>query len=230
MKNVDEFIEKYKILEDAIARKYNLTGNASPIAYIEKRREFSNIALKLSYCREVRNFLQHEPKIKKEFAVIPSNEMISLLDELINYILDLKKCKDIAIDIKNIYYCKLDDYIIESVLNINHLKYTHIPIIENGILKGVFSKTSLFNYMISERKFSLDKNLKFKDIINYINININSSEKYLYCKYNEKVDNIKKIVENNYKNAIKVAIIFLTKNGKENEEILGMITPYDLIK
>lgn len=226
----EEFIEKYKKLEDVIEHKYNLKKGTSAVAFLETKVEFSSISDKLKYCREVRNFLQHEPKINNSFAVTPSKEMVELIDYIIDYIENPLRCSKVAIKVKDIYYCKMDDNVLDSIINMDHLKYSHIPIIENGILKGVFSKTSLFNYMIYKRKFSLEKELKFIDIKDYISPLGNSSECYKFARYDEKLDNVKKIFEDNYQKAIRVAIVFLTVSGSRDDKVLGMITPYDVIK
>lgn len=230
MNNNEIFIEKYKQLEEIIRKEYNLKDGTSPIAYIEKKKEYSDISNKLSYCREVRNFLQHEPKIETEFAIIASDEMIKLIDKLILLFIKPLRCYDISIKLDHIYHRRIDDNVLESIKCMDYLNYSHIPLLENKVLKGVFSKTSLFNYMLKEKKFSLDDDLKFCDISEYINIDGNGSENYLFARNDEKVENIKKTFEENYQKAQRVSIIFLTKNGRKDEDILGMITPYDVIK
>ena len=62
MDNNELFIEKYKELEYEIAKRYNLPKSTSPIPFIEKKNEYAKFAKELDYCREVRNFLQHESK------------------------------------------------------------------------------------------------------------------------------------------------------------------------
>ena len=109
------FLDKYKILEESTSRKYKLSSSQSPIAYLEKQKEFASFEVKLAYCREIRNFLSHEPKINGEFAVTPSIEMISLLDELIDIITNPPKCKDVAIDIKDIYFKSMEDNVLKSI-------------------------------------------------------------------------------------------------------------------
>lgn len=230
MNNNEIFIEKYKLLEEVIRKEYQLKEGNSPIAFIEKRKEYSNIATKLSYCREVRNFLQHEPKINTEFAIIASDEMIKLIDQIIDLIKNPLKCYNISIKLEQIYHRRFDDKVLESIKCMDYLNYSHIPLLENKVLKGVFSKTSLFDYMLKEKKFSLDDNLRFCDINEYVSINGNNSESYQFARNDEKVENIKKIFEENYQKAQRVAIIFLTKNGHRDEDIIGMITPYDVIK
>lgn len=228
-KLTDEFLDKYKTLEEAVSRKYKLSAGTSSIAYLEKQKEFSAYQVKLSYCREIRNFLQHEPKINKEFAVTPSKEMITILDELIELVINPPRCKDVAINIKDIYYKSLNDNVLKSIKEMSHGKYSHIPILEDGIVVGVFSKSSLFNYVVKNNKF-IDDNKTFNDIKEYICLRCDGSEHYRFCKYNDKVEDVKRMFEENYKNDNRISIVFLTKNGKKDEKLLGMVTLYDVLK
>ena len=226
MNNNELFIEKYKELEYLVSIKYNIPKNGSEISFLEKRIEFSNYRKELEYCREVRNFLQHECKIDQEFAVIASNEMINLIDKIIelvkNPITAIKICKKID----QIYYKGLNDYVVSSMLAMNHKKYTHIPIIENKKIVGVFSKTSIFNLLMEEDVCSLNSSVRFKDIINYIKLN---SEKYLFCKSDMNVKEMEEIVINEFRNGSKVSMIFVTSNGNEKGDFIGLFTPFDIM-
>ena len=231
MKNelTEMFLDKYKTLEELTSRKYNLPSSASPIAYLEKKKEFASYEIKLSYCRDIRNFLSHEPKINGEFAVTPSKEMINLLDEVIELVINPPKCSDVAIKINDIYYKSLDDNVLSSIKEMSHGKFSHIPILEDGVVVGVFSKSSLFNYFVEKNKFITD-DLKFSDIKAYICLKCDGQEHYRFCKYDEKIDVVKKLFEDNYKNDNRISIVFLTNNGKKNEKLKGMVTIYDILK
>lgn len=226
MSNNDLFIEKYKELEYEITKRYHLSKTISPIPFIEKRNEYQKYQKELGYCREVRNFLQHEGKINKEFAVIASDEMIDKLIEIIEYVKNPLKIKDVYIPIEKIYYKGLDNYVYPSMLSMDYKKYSHIPILRNKILIGVFSKTSIFKYLLEENVNLLDDNLKFKDLKKYISLD---EEYYIYSKIDEDVEEIIEEVVNSFKNGKRVSIIFVTVDGTSNTELLGLLTPYDIL-
>lgn len=226
MSNYERFIEKYKKLEYAISLRYNIPKNGSEVSFLERRPEFSNYRKELEYCREVRNFLQHECKIDKEFAIIPSDEMIDLITKIIDLVENPIRCLDICKRINQIYYKGLDDYVVASMLAMNHKQYTHIPIINNNKIVGVFSKTSIFNLLIDEDIEKLNSGLKFKDILKYISLD---SETYMYCDSKMNVKEMEEIVVAEFRKGKKVSMIFLTSNGKQNGDFIGLFTPFDLM-
>ncbi len=226
MNNNELFIEKYKELEYVITKRYNLSKTISPIAYIEKRNEYDRFDKELEYCREVRNFLQHEGKINNEFAVIASNEMIKKLDEIIEFVKNPIRIKDVFIPLSKVYYKSLDNYVYPSMLSMDYKKYSHIPILKDKKLIGVFSKTSIFKYLLEEDINRLNEDLSFRDIEKYISLN---EEYYLYEKLQTPVEEVKEEVIKNFKQGKRIAIIFVTKDGTINSDLLGLLTPYDIL-
>ena len=226
MNNNELFIEKYKELEYVITKRYNLGKTISPIAYIEKRSEYDHFEKELEYCREVRNFLQHEGKINNEFAVTASSEMIKKLDEIIEFVRNPIRIKDVYIPLSKVYYKGLDNFVYPSMLSMDYKKYSHIPIIKDKKLIGVFSKTSIFKYLLEEDINRLNEDLSFRDIEKYISLN---EEYYLYEKLQTPVEEVKEEVIKNFKQGKRIAIIFVTKDGTINSELIGLLTPYDIL-
>lgn len=226
MDNYERFIEKYKELEYVVSKRYTIPKNGSEISFLERRPEFSKYRKGLEYCRDVRNFLQHETKINKEFAVIPSNEMIDLITKIIDLVENPITCLNVCKQIDQIYYKNLEDYVVASMLAMNHRKYTHIPIIENKKIVGVFSKTSIFNLLLEEDINVLNSSLKFKNIKKYIGLD---TEKFMFCDSKMNVKEMEEIIVNQFRNGNKVSMIFLTTNGKEDGDFIGLFTPFDIM-
>ena len=225
MNNNELFIEKYKELEYVITKRYNLAKTISPIAYIEKRNEYERFEKELGYCREVRNFLQHEGKINNEFAITASDEMIKKIDEIIEFVKNPIRIKDVYIPLSKVYYKGLNNYVYPSMLSMDYKKYSHIPILKDKKLIGVFSKTSIFKYLLEEDINKLNDDLSFKDIEKYISLD---EEYYLYEKLQTPVEEVKEEVVRCFKHNKRVAIIFVTKDGTINSELVGLLTPYDI--
>ena len=105
-------------------------------------------------------------------------------------------------------------------------KQNIIPIINNNKIVGVFSKTSIFNLLIDEDIEKLNSGLKFKDILKYISLD---SETYMYCDSKMNVKEMEEIVVAEFRKGKKVSMIFLTSNGKQNGDFIGLFTPFDLM-
>ena len=226
MDNNELFIEKYKELEYEITKRYKLAKTISPIPFIEKKNDYAKYSKELNYCREVRNFLQHESKIDKEFAVIASDEMLEVMDKIIDLVRNPVRIKDVYVSIDKVYYKGLDNYVYPSMISMDYKKYSHIPILEKGKLIGVFSKTSIFKYLLEEENNNFSEYVKFRDVKKYISLN---EEYYLFTTLDTPVEDIIEEVVMNFKNGKRIAIIFVTDNGMENGDFVGLLTPYDIL-
>ena len=170
--------------------------------------------------------MQHESKIDKEFAVIASNEMLEKLDEIINAVKNPVRIKDVYVNIEKVYYKTMDSFVYPSMISMDYKKYSHIPILEKGVLVGVFSKTSIFKYLLEEENSNFNEVIKFSDIKKYISLD---EEYYLFTTKETPVEDIIEDVISNFRNGKRVAIIFVTDNGFKNGKLVGLLTPYDIL-
>ena len=226
MNNSLEFLNLYKILEQAIINKYNLSKNESPINYIMNMRQYSAYKEELGYCKEVRNFLAHEPKIDKEFAIIPSDEMIELIKDLIGMVNIAPAINTVMKRIEDCYYRSENDFVINSLKKLSHKLYTHIPIIKNNKVIGVLSKDSIFNYLLDNDFEKIGEDIKFKDLEEYTRLD---KDKYLFVKSNTTIDEVIVRIEEEVKKGNRTLYIFITIDGTRNSNVLGLITPIDLL-
>ena len=78
--NTVEFLDLYNRLERLIRERYNLSRDGGAIAWLLSRDKAPRaLRDELDYCREVRNFLQHNERIDGSYAVIPSDAMLDAL-------------------------------------------------------------------------------------------------------------------------------------------------------
>ena len=102
-----------------------------------------------------------------------------------------------------------------------------------GVVIGMFSKSTIFNLLIDNKTISIDKTITFKDIEEKISLENKDnfkSEKYMFIPRNATKEYISELFETSYRNANRIAVMLVTENGKSNEKLLGIITPYDVIK
>ena len=83
MTRTEEFLDLYKQLEQAATSAYGWEPDGLAIYRLERMDQFESRRTELSYCREVRNLLQHNCLIDGEYAVEPSEPMLALLRSLL---------------------------------------------------------------------------------------------------------------------------------------------------
>lgn len=229
MTNADVYISKYKELEAVVRSVYGLSENDSISYYLKNKSEFKKYRDEITYCQDIRNILQHKTTFGSAYAVEPSDSMIEFIDSLITKIRIRPKCLDYAIMLKNIYWCSYSDNVKTAMTNMRKNVFTHIPILENGQVVGIFDENSVFNYLADNEIIEVDQRITFSDITPYLNINGRDMEEFLFIKSTLYVDELQKKIDYFYRKGKRVGVAFLTVNGKQEEKLQGLITPWDIL-
>lgn len=220
------FLDKYRKLEELAKEKYGTRDNESAIVRMEDSREYSRYKGKIAYCRKVRNILSHYPKVEQTFAVEVSEPMIRLLDDLIDEI--TQTADSIMIKSRYVFSCGIDDNILPAMRTMSEKCYTHIPILENGVLKGVFSENTLLSYIIDDEIVEINKDAKFRDLEKYLPINAHRGETFKFIPDTMTVTELAEIFRDAMQKQERIGMVFVTKSGKASEKIKGIITAWDL--
>lgn len=222
------FLDKYKKLEAIVSAQYNLSNSESAVSYLERRAEYRGIKRELAYCREVRNLLTHNPKVGKRYAVEPSDEMIALLDQTIERVGNPQKAKHICIPIGKVSCRTMDDYVRPAMVDMNEHVYTHIPIMKDGVVVGVFSENTLLSYLIDDEIVSIDNDVKFSHIAKYLPLDQHRAESFRFVSQETLVSEIEDIFADAVKKADRIGLIFVTNSGRKMEKLLGIISAWDV--
>ena len=87
----------------------------------------------------------------------------------------------------------------------------------------------MFNYVAENEIVDVDDKLTFNDIMQYLSVKDREMEEFLFVKATMYVEDLEKEIQKYFYKNKRVGIAFLTINGRENEPIQGMITPWDII-
>lgn len=229
MSNAEIFIDKYKQLEEVVRSTYRLKDNDSISFYLSGQIKYQRFKEEIKYCQDVRNLLSHKKKINNNFAVEPNDQMIEFIENLIERIKRRTKCADIQVKINNVFWQTIDGNVKDTMSAMRKNLYTHVPILENGVVIGVFDENSIFNYLADEGIIEIDSELSFKSIEKYISLEGREMEAFLFFKNDSYVEELEAEIESYFKKDKRIGITFLTQNGKPKEKLLGIITPWDII-
>ena len=222
------FLDKYKELEAIVSARFDLGKFDSPVSFLEQRPEYRAIKSELSYCREVRNLLTHNPKIGNRYAVEPSDEMIALLDRTIAHVDDPQKAKHIWVPRQRVVCRTMDDYVRPAMEEMNAKLFTHIPIMENGVVIGAFSENTVLNYLLDDGIISIDGNVKFSDLAKYLPLDQHRAETFRFISQETLVSEIEDIFAEATKHSDRIGLIFVTNSGRKTEKLMGIISAWDM--
>lgn len=235
MQNNGEFIRKYNELDCLIGEKFNRESDDSSIYFlinkyrrsrIEKERVYST---KLDSIRKIRNLMVHESGIIDELFTV-SDDVIKFLDELIDYLRNPVRAKDVMTPLSKLIYGKKEDslyYLIEKIVKDG---ISNIPILdEEKKVIGVFNSDVLLN--LSLDKVKVNSETKILDIMNYVKLNSQLNLRFIFVTGDYEIDVLNDYFafsKEQYKK--RLPIIFVSVSGKETSQLLGIVSPIDLIR
>lgn len=235
MQNNAEFIRKYNELDCLIGEKFNRESDDSSIYFlinkyrrsrIEKERVYST---KLDSIRKIRNLMVHESGIIDELFSV-SDDVITFLDELIDYLRNPVRAKDVMTPLSKLIYGKKEDFLYYLIEKIVKDGISNIPILdEEKKVIGVFNSDVLLN--LSLDKVKVDNETKILDIMSYVKLNNQLNLRFIFVTGEYEIDVLNDYFafsKEQYKK--RLPIIFVSVSGKETSQLLGIVSPIDLIR
>lgn len=233
-KNNLEFIRTYNELDALIGEKFNRENDDSSIYFlinkyrrskIEKERIYSN---KLDSARKIRNLMVHESGIIDELFDV-SDEVVLFLKELITYLRNPLRAKDVMTPLKSITYGKEEDLVADLIKNGVDEGVSNLPILndKNEVI-GILNSDVLLLLFLNN--VHLDRKTKVKEIKEYISLHSQINLRFMFVTTDYEIDVLNDYFaysKEQYKK--RLPIIFVSVNGKANSSLLGIISPIDLI-
>ncbi|HIR63901.1 MAG TPA: hypothetical protein IAB92_01610 [Candidatus Faecousia faecigallinarum] len=229
MTRTEEFLDLYKQLEQAATSAYGWEPDGRAIYRLERMAQFESRRTELSYCREVRNLLQHNCLIDGEYAVEPSEPMLALLRSLLLQITQPVLCMDVCTPIERVYARSLSDRVAPTMLTMFRRGLSHVPVLSQGKVAGVFSESTVFAYLVSHRTDTVPEDLRIGQLQEFLNAPTRRSEVYRYLSAQTTLVQAEAEFEAAFHQGKRISMFFLTKNGGKDERLLGILTPYDIL-
>ena len=235
----NKLVELFKELEEVIRKKCGLVGiktdNVSIDSQIKELSKKNSVVRRyqddLLIIKQVRNINTHQRNDKYGYVVCPNPDMNIKLKSIIDEINNPPTIYNSNMCIKKQYmYCKtINDTVESTIKDMVDKTYTHVPILENGIIKGVFSESSLLDIVNKESGIIIDKNTKFADILEYLKLENHSTEEFIFISRNKNIYDVEDIFKDYFTRKKRVGCVYITESGKTDESILGMLTAWDVL-
>lgn len=195
----------------------------------QKNKIFLDYLQDLRMFAEMRNMLIHNPYKKDADPLLyPHSYVTKKYAEIVDLVLHPPKALSIAIPGAVIFTATLDTLIQELMNTMVKKNYTHIPIIKNDVMIGVFSENTLLSYLVANQEGIILKDATVRDFYEFIPLEKHMNEYFEFIPRNAILSEVDKIFSEGVKDVKRIAVVYITENGKNNEKILGMITPWDL--
>ena len=107
--------------------------------------------------------------------------------------------------------------------------YSHIPVLNENKLIGVFSENTIFTIYNKNHNILNKENIILNDISYNLYINNHQTECFAFVDEKYNASNIIKRFQKRKENNKRLTVFFVTKEGNTNSNLIGMITPYDAL-
>ena len=201
MQNNDEFIRKYNELDCLIGEKFNRESDDSSIYFLINKYRRSRIEKERVYSTK-----------------------------LVDYLRNPVRAKDVMTPLSKLIYGKKEDYLYYLIEKIVKDGISNIPILdEEKKVIGVFNSDVLLN--LSLDKVKVNNETKILDIMSYVKLNNQLNLRFIFVTGEYEIDVLNDYFafsKEQYKK--RLPIIFVSVSGKETSQLLGIVSPIDLIR
>lgn len=231
MNKSQEFIHLYKTLEDMLEAKYREEGRdvSSTVYQFLCDKESAPYRLKLDLCRQVRNLLSHSADVDGVSPVTPAEPLIECLKEVIEYLKRPPLAIDFGTSAQKLFKAVRTDRIAWLIKRMEEKGYSHVPVMEDDTVFGVFSVSTFFTLAKAERLKSIHEGTKLYEIERYIMMDEHMSERFLAVSPKATLSYVQSLFSERKIGEKRVAAVFITQNGTFDSKLLSYVTPWDVL-
>ncbi len=233
--NSSRFVSTYNQLDEYMRDqlgndKRNTTYYHRVHGMASKEATFRKYKLLLHSFGELRNAIVHDyGRNEMEIIAEPHLDHVETYERILADVMNPAMALDtIAVKVKELYTLKPEYDVLKAIQIMSKENYSYAPLLDNDQIIGVFSEESLFDYLNDFGKMDLTNGLKLKDLKKYTTVNDHRSEAFQFASEKETVADLEERLRGIKDQHRRFEVVFITKNGKLNENLLGMVTIWDL--
>ena len=227
----DEFLKRYRVLEDLLEERYIGKERKCKSVIVEYIGDPDSKGLgpALDMIRVIRNLLTHNANSDGSSVVEPSQEVLDKLEKIIEHVKTPHTAKDYGTPRQKVLYAHPNDRVVDVIRSMKEYGYAFLPICENDVVKRVFTKDCIFNYAVTKGVDHLSPEMLVSDLDAYTGIDQLPEGSYCFIDGDLSVIGVIDAFNKWTDNAKRLQIAFVTKNGSPDEPLMQLITPWDVL-
>ena len=229
--NAESFLQKYRVLEGLLEKRYEGVKTSAPSVVMEYLRDPDSqpVRVELDLLREIRNILSHNAGPGGEPVVEPSAEMLRRLDEVIAYIRRPRRAADFGTPAERVYSANPNDRALHVMRGMCKNGYSHVPVMDGGRMAGVFSARGLLEYLAERGLDGIDDSLRVRDLGKHIRYDGRDGERYVFVSAQTSIVEVRNLFQKHTERNRRLSAVFVTENGVPGERLICMLTPWDVL-
>ena len=149
-------------------------------------------------------------------------------DEVIQKVTKPLKASNVMVKKSELCFMSMQDKVKDAMTIMKEHSYKYIPILEDGVLVGLFGAKTVLDILVSEGADIFNNDISFDRIKNYIAIENIASKTFTFAGNSTLISEIKDLFKEDVDNKERINIVFVTQHGKSDEKLLGIITAWEI--
>lgn len=227
----EAFLKMYRILEVALEKRYTGKKQGSSVVMEYLRDDDSEpFRHELNVCREIRNLLSHNADDEGQPLVEPSEAVLESLQKILEHVSAPRCAIDYGTPKEKILWAHSNDVAIDVMHRMVKNGFSHVPVMDKGRIIGVFSVGSLFTCIEKQGFEKFSNATRIGQIKDALGLERHGTERYLFMPEDATIYQVRAMFEARGERNSRLSAVFITKSGSPDEQLLAMLTPWDVLK
>ena len=224
------FLDLYKQIEDELDDKYkNSRRHYSSVVFeFIKDYESAPVRDKLDLCRHIRNLMAHSANMDGEPVVVPSEPVTRALQEVLDFVRRPPLAIEFATKGERVLKAGANQKVLRVMELMDKNGYSHVPVMKENRFYGVFSSGSVFRYLLRNGGKGISPDTTIKELRGYLAVE-EHIENYEFVPADASYIYVRERFEQVRAKNKRVSVIFITQDGRPDQPLLGMLTPWDVV-
>jgi len=122
----------------------------------------------------------------------------------------------------------MDSNALEVMKTMNQYTYTYVPVLEDGVVVGVFSENVVFSYLVKHEIAAVDADITIGEFGEFLPLDKHPSEFFKFVGKDALLIDVQELFKNELEADRRLGVVHITNSGKSTEKLLGMITSWDI--
>ncbi|MBQ2955142.1 MAG: hypothetical protein IJE08_01645 [Clostridia bacterium] len=224
-----EFLNLYKMIEDTLEERYTRQGRrySSVIMEFINSPEGDPWREKMDMCREIRNLMTHTADIAGEAIVTPAEGVVDILRKILEYVKKPPLAFDYATKTAQLLKVSQMDFALPIMKAMQKRGFSHVPVMQGDRMTGVFSVSTIFSDSLSNGG-RIDDKTRIRDFSRLLPIENHTFEQFAFITPETTLPEAQAAFDRREKK--RMAALFVSKGGTAEGALMGMITPWDVLR
>lgn len=178
---------------------------------------------------QLRNCLVHNPFAAFARPIArPHEAVIKRYSEIRDALLNPRPALSIAVPAAKIFTASPGSSLNSVLKAMDEHIYTHVPILEDDKMTGLFSENTLLSYLADNSETIITDDMTIADFAAYLPLKSHRGESFAFLPRQASLGEVHDVFAQAIHEHRRIGILFITEHGREQEKPLGIITAWDL--